>query len=212
VLHGRIRTFAFVVSTLAWGGAIAIGLFVFGKYDAAPAPAGEPPSRWPSGSAIARPQTRPALLLFAHPQCPCTRASLDELIALMTHTRGLASVYVVFSAPPTASESWTHSSSWNYAASIPDVRVVLDKDSREAERFGVLASGHVLLYGTDGTLRFGGGITPARGRVGDNAGRAALAALQTGQRPARTRTPLFGCLLPTPSHAGAGNARHARTS
>jgi hypothetical protein len=202
VQHGKIRTVAFVVSMLAWSGALATGLFVLWRYDGAPAPAGEPPARWPSRSAILQPDARPALLLFAHPQCPCTRASLDELISLMTRTRGLASVYVVFSTPADAQELWTRSASWNYAASIPDVRIFLDKDAREARRFGVLASGHVLLYGTDGALLFNGGITPARGRVGDNAGRAAIAALLTGQRPARSRTPLFGCLLPTPAYAG----------
>jgi hypothetical protein len=198
VLHGRVRTVALVVATLAWVGALATGLFVLGTYDAAPAPAGEPPSRWPAGSAISQPHARPTLLLFAHPQCPCTRASLDELIALMTHTRGLASVYVVFSTPADAPDSWTHSASWDYAASIPDVRVILDKNAREAERFGVLASGHVLLYGTDGALLFNGGITPARGRVGDNDGRAAVAALLTDRQPVRSHTPLFGCLLSTP--------------
>ena len=59
-----------------------------------------------------------------------------------------------------------------FAASIPDVRIVLDKNAREARRFGVLASGHVLLYGTNGVLLFNGGITPARGRVGET--RAAM--------------------------------------
>jgi hypothetical protein len=202
VQAGRIRTVAFAVSTLAWVGALATGLFVLWRYDGAPAPAGEPPARWPSASAISQPRERPALLLFAHPKCPCTRASLDELIALMTRTRGLASVYVVFSTPADAAETWTHSASWDFAASIPDVRVIVDKDAREAERFGVLASGHVLLYGTDGVLLFNGGITSARGRVGDNVGRAAIAALLTGQRPARNHTSVFGCLLPTPEYSG----------
>lgn len=205
--YGTIRTFAFAVSTLAWAGALATGLFVLWKYEAAPAPAGEPPSRWPSGSAISRSHARPSLLLFAHPHCPCTRASLDELIALLTRSRGQASVHVVFSAPAAAPETWTRSASWDYAESIPDVRVILDKNAREAERFGVLASGHVLLYGTDGTLLFNGGITSARGRVGDNVGRASISALLSGQRPTRTQTSVFGCLLPTPSQAGTGYGR-----
>jgi hypothetical protein len=187
-----------VVSALAWVGALATGLFVLWGYDGAPAPAGEPPARWPSRSAIPQPDARPALLLFAHPQCPCTRASLEELISLMTHTRGLARVFVVFSTPPDA-DSWTHSATWDFAASIPDVHIVRDTDAREAQRFGVLASGHVLLYGKDGVLLFNGGITSARGRIGDNAGRAAIAALLTGHPPARSRTSVFGCLLPTPT-------------
>jgi hypothetical protein len=195
-MPGRIRAFAFVLSLIAWGGVLGTGLHVLWSYESGPGPSGQPPSRWPRASLIPGPDSRPALLLFAHPQCPCTRASLDELIALMTRTRGKADVYVLFSAPPDSPDGWERTATRDSAGSIPGVRRVLDTDGVEATRFGALTSGHVLLYGADGSLLFSGGITAARGHAGDNPGRAAIVTLLSGQRAARGQTPTFGCLLP----------------
>ena len=86
-------------------------------------------------------------------------------------------------------------------ADYPDTgRVVLDPDGREARRFGVKGSGHVLLYEPSGDLVFSGGITPSRGHEGDNPGRSAVIDLINGGRAAVHRTPVFGCpLLDDPS-------------
>jgi hypothetical protein len=194
---GRIRTVAFVLSLIAWGGVLATGLAILWSYESGPGPSREPPPHWPRTSAIPQPHSRPALLLFAHPHCPCTRASLEELIALMTRTRGLADVYVVFSVPSGSPDGWERTGTWDYAASIPGVRRIRDSDAVEATRFGALTSGHVLLYGADAALLFSGGITASRGHVGENPGRSAIVTLLSGQRPGRGRTPTFGCLLPT---------------
>jgi hypothetical protein len=82
------------------------------------------------------------------------------------------------------------------------VRVVADTDGADARRFGAIASGQTMLYGSDGRLQFTGGITGSRGHEGDNAGVDAIeAALQgdrsglDGDRTARTSTFVFGCLL-----------------
>jgi hypothetical protein len=119
------------------------------------------------------------------------------LIALMTRTRGKADVHVLFSAPPDSPDGWEHTATWDYAGSIPGIRRVRDAGAVEATRFGALTSGHVLLYGADGSLLFSGGITASRGHAGDNPGRSAIVTLLSGQRPERGRTPTFGCLLPT---------------
>ena len=44
-------------------------------------PGGDPeaPARWPEASALVRNADGPTLVLFAHPKCPCTDASLAEL-------------------------------------------------------------------------------------------------------------------------------------
>src|SRR4051812_18830224 len=41
------------------------------------------PLRWPGASAIRPEPGRPTLLVFAHPRCPCTRASIEELSRLL---------------------------------------------------------------------------------------------------------------------------------
>ena len=51
------------------------------------------------------------------------------------------------------------------------------------------------LYDAGGQLRFSGGITPARGHAGDNAGRSAIVALVESASSAPVETPVFGCSL-----------------
>jgi hypothetical protein len=75
------------------------------------------------------------------------------------------------------------------------VTVLDDVDGTEARRFGALTSGQVVVYDADGRLRFSGGITPARGHAGDNAGRSAIIALLEGASSASVETPVFGCSL-----------------
>ena len=77
---------------------------------------------------------------------------------------------------------------------IPGVRAVRDESGLEARRFGVQTSGQVLVYGASGALLYSGGATGSRGKVGENAGRAAiLDALSTGR--AAASKPVFGCEL-----------------
>jgi hypothetical protein len=190
-----IRLAARSFAAVAWLGAVATGLFILWQYESRPAPDGAPPPQWPAGSALSRPTLRPTLLLFAHPHCPCTRASLEELTVLMTRVRERLDVHVVFAEPDGVPEGWSRSPLWDRANGIPGVRLVNDAGGAEAERFGTLASGHALLYGTDGALLFSGGLTTSRGHIGDNPGRAAIVALLSGERPAHRHTPVFGCLL-----------------
>jgi len=102
---------------------------------------------------------------------------------------------VLFVTPPGASGGWEATDLWRGAAAIPGVTVVDDLDGVEARRFGALTSGQVLLYDAGGQLRFSGGITPARGHAGDNAGRSAIVALVESASSAPVETPVFGCSL-----------------
>lgn len=72
---------------------------------------------------------------------------------------------------------------------------VIEDDEREAARFGVKASGQLLVYGRDARLLFNGGITPARGHEGDSRGAdLALRALTPAFEGApRSSADVFGC-------------------
>ena len=133
--------------------------------------------------------------MAAHPHCPCTRASIGELNALMARTGGTLEAIVLFERPDAMPDGWERSDLWESAAAIPGVRAVRDVNGVEAARFGALASGQTMVYGADGALLFSGGITGARGHMGDNAGRSAIVALAHGDVPAVSRTPVFGCAL-----------------
>ena len=183
-----------VLAIGVWAVAIAIGFFVLGRYESTPGAAGGPPTRWPRASVIDRPSGRPALLMFAHPHCVCTRASLGELARLTGRFRDLA-VYVVFMRPSDGGAEWDESDLWERAAGTPGVVALRDVDGVESLRFGVITSGHALLYDASDRLAFSGGLTAARGREGEGPGGRRLAVVLTTGKPDEDQGPVFGCAL-----------------
>ena len=177
-----------------WLAAVTGGSLALFNYANTPGRDGCAPRQWVADSAIKHDSGIPTLVMFAHPRCPCTRASIGELNSLMAHCRGKVSANVVFYRPKSA-EQWPESDLWRSAAAIPGVKVRWDDDGIEARRFHAQTSGSTLLYDSQGRLLFSGGITGARGHAGDNAGHAAVAALLLGSVPDLTKTPVFGCAL-----------------
>jgi len=181
-----------------WALTVAAGFATLLAYEAAPGSSGAPPRDWPAGSRLRPATDRPTLVLFAHPQCPCTRASVAELAAIMTRCPDRTAAFVYFFRPAGKPPEWCDTDLWREATRIPGVEVAADVDGREAAAFGVETSGHVLLFDRAGRLRFGGGITASRGHEGDNPGRAAVVAVLTGVTPEVRSTPVFGCPILTP--------------
>lgn len=178
---------------LVWGVCCVAGLWALWRYEATPGPATQAPHEWPTGTTLVPAEHGPTLVMFAHPRCPCTRASLDELHQLVAQCGGTVKPLVVFFAPSAAGADWDRTDLWRNAASIPGARVLEDRDGREAGRFGAETSGHTLLYDSSGHLQFSGGITSSRGHHGDNPGRGMLVALLRGGAPAGCETSVYGC-------------------
>ena len=199
--------FLVVTGIFVWGGVIAIGGLALYRYEGAPGALADAPTAWPTMSRIARQPGLPIILVFAHPHCPCTRATIGELALLMTQLNGKAAATVVFARPEDASEKWAETDLWQSAAAIPGVTVVSDPENREADLFGALASGQTLLYDEQGQLQFNGGITVARGHSGDNIGRSSIVAIVRKQGPAQTRTSVFGCTLHTPTGSSSSRGK-----
>ncbi|MCW5893331.1 MAG: RedB protein [bacterium] len=134
------------------------------------------PAAWPAASRLTRDPARATLVLLAHPGCPCTRTTLDELEDLLARLPRPPHAFVVALAAATPPDGWTSDALRARAATIPGVTVVQDVDGAEARRFGAQTSGQVLVYDAAGALRFCGGLTPARGHASDRPARATLAA------------------------------------
>jgi len=165
------------------------------KYSNIAGPDEAAPVQWPSQSAVGLSSTNLTLVMFAHPQCPCTRASIDQLGLLMASARGCLNAHVFFLRPAATPENWTHTSLWHQASTIPGVILHEDLSGTEARRFNCLTSGTTAVYGPDRCLLFQGGITIARGHSGDNAGRSSILALALKGISQHARTPAFGCPL-----------------
>lgn len=159
--------------------------------------------RWPSQTTLQLSQDRPTLVLFLHPRCPCTRATVRELDELLTGAALKAQqrprILVLAGRPTTAAENWHDTDILRSAAKLPLAKVVLDPDGRESSRFGAVTSGTVMLFDTAGNRLFAGGVTASRGHEGDNAGSRAIRLLLRGQvAPSVHWAPAFGCRLCSP--------------
>lgn len=182
------------ILSLAWSGAIAFGLRILVTYERTPGAAGAVPQTWPAQSKIQRALDRPTLLLLAHPRCPCTRASVDELAQVLARTQGKVRAYLLF-MQPAGSPGWEDTVLRRSAAAIPGVTVLSDKEGAETRLFGAETSGHTLLFDAQGKLIFSGGITASRGHGGDNTGESAVVSLINGGSGSRSATLVFGCSL-----------------
>ena len=192
---------------LLWLTVVSVGLTALMDYDTRPGLPARAPVMWPADSRIERASDRPTLVMLAHPRCDCTRASLGELAELLARAESRPRTYVVFIKPGRTGVNWEQSAVWQAARAIPGVTVLRDDEGVEAQRFGVETSGQTMLYDTRGYLMFSGGDTAARGKAGDNIGRASVLSILNGHAPSTTSTPVFGCPLFGPgdkdSHAGA---------
>ncbi len=178
-----------------WLFAVGAGFAMILNYQKTSGQTGPTPGRWPAGSQITLDPQRDTLVMFAHPQCPCTRASIGELNRVLARTHDRVTAHVFFIKPSQSSEGWSKTDLWRSAAAIPGVTVHEDLGGRLAGLFGAETSGDVLLYDTKGQLLFSGGITGSRGHAGDNASETTLISLCEGQTIQFAETPVFGCSL-----------------
>lgn len=179
----------------AWLLVVSAGLVTLLVYEHQPGAASAEPAGWPSESQLPRAVGVPTLVLLAHPHCPCTRATLEELNQLLARSPVDLRVHALFFAPSDEAPEWAHTDLWRTVEALPGVEVRVDRDAREATLFGAETSGHVVLFNASGELLFRGGITGSRGHAGDNLGRQSILAHLSGQGSAVRNTPTFGCSL-----------------
>lgn len=184
-----------VILVIAWGSAMALGTGLLWRYKTTPGAAHRmrPDERFPVGSSVPRVPGKATLVMTAHPQCVCTRASLTELAKLMERVRDRLTAHVLFVR--SQDTNWNDSPAWTEAARIPGVTVSWDDDGRESALFDAKTSGQTLLYDAAGRLLFGGGITFARGHEGDNAGSRIILALLAKSTAGSNESPVYGCAL-----------------
>lgn len=184
-----------LLTCIVWLSVVGYGLRLVRGYENSPGRTGTPPTKWPENSEIKRKSELPTLVLFIHPHCPCSRATIGELAILMAHSQGLVNANTVFVKPDGFGKAWEKTDLWRSATDIPAVYVTVDENGVEARRFGSETSGQVALYSAEGQLLFSGGITGSRGHSGDNDGRSAILSLLATGKAAKTETPVFGCPL-----------------
>jgi hypothetical protein len=194
-----MKTWQKILFGTLWLTAISYGMFVLLAHSYAPGrDDGLAPNNWPVQSSIPTASGKSTLVMFIHPKCPCTRASLNELAVLMTHCQNLVNASVMAVQPDGVAPDWVRTDLYRSANSIPGVVVRVDNKGEEAHRFHATTSGQVVLYDRGGRLLFSGGITAARGHEGDNAGLSDIMEMLHGRVAVQGKTPVFGCSLLNP--------------
>lgn len=189
------RGFATLIGVSLWALAVIAGTYYFVSYSVAAGEPGVPPLIWPSTTRLSLANDRSTLVVFAHPRCSCTRATLEELSTVLDTSRDRMRAYVVFQGFTQEAASWHQTDLWKRASALPGTVVKLDIDHWETQAFGAATSGHALLYSPRGNLLFNGGMTPERGQVGANAGRQSILALARSQMAEIRTMPVYGCPL-----------------
>jgi len=69
------------------------------RYESTPGALADAGQSWPAGSTLKRTSGQPTLVVLAHPQCVCTRASLSELNVVMQRLHGRLTAYVLYVQP-----------------------------------------------------------------------------------------------------------------
>lgn len=157
---------------------------------------GTPENSWPTTSHLSRAPDAYTLVVALHPECPCSSATVEELAGILARTEGRLTARLLMVQYEEIPERAEDSPLWKKAARIPGVTLVADLRGEEIQRFAARTSGETRLYDPRGRLVFRGGVTAARGHVGDNPGQAAVCdlVLHASTSPL-VSTPVFGCAL-----------------
>jgi hypothetical protein len=170
-----------------------LGMVALWRFESTAGAAPANPATWPVTASIRPQPSRATMVLFAHPKCPCTRASLENISALAREFATTTDAHVVFLQPTREGHDWSNTELCATATRDPHLNVTFDSDGVEAQRFGVATSGHVLLYDANGALLFSGGVTSGRGQSGRSPHVDTLVeSLRGGQH---ARVAVFGCPL-----------------
>jgi len=182
------RRLGFVLLLGGWMAIVVTGLTALWRYEVA-LESRERRRRVGRGQRDRAVPGRPTLIMWLHPHCPCSSASVEELDRVMAHVGD----HVAYTSCSRTS-AWRRCDEpalWTRAASIHGVSAVRDVGGVEARRFEVRTSGQTVLYDADGACA-SRSITGSRGHAGDNSGQQALLAAILGDAHAMPGAPVYG--------------------
>lgn len=183
-----------VLVSCLWLSLVAAGFWLLLSYESLPGRVDNIPGYWPNQSQLTPLAGSCTLIMFVHPKCPCTSASLNELAVLMTRCRRLKA-FVLLLSPSGLLNDWEKTDHWYHAANIKGVTVHSDMSGQEAAIFKATTSGQTIVYSPDGKLVFNGGITAGRGHEGDNQGLDTVISVANEGSVKCHNSPVFGCSL-----------------
>lgn len=178
-----------------WSALLFTGHVVLFEYEMTEGPLGNSKRIFPEKSTVQLTHGRQNIVLFLHPACPCSAATVDEFHELMSEGENDSIGKVVFFMPPEQESEWALLPLISSVKRIRNVSISYDPNGSQADLFGATTSGHVLIYDGRGVLQFSGGITGSRGHTGDNKNLEIAKNTIIARSPKFATTPVFGCSL-----------------
>lgn len=200
-LTPRGRRTAATVVVAFWLAALFLCARAMWKYESTAGDSGSHAQSWPSESQLPHVAGRATLVMFAHPKCPCTRASIEELSEVVRLAGDRVTATIVFVLPEGADASWEESDNRVASSRISGLNTRTDRTGREEALFGAETSGDVRLYDPNGHLTYAGGITAFRGHAGENVGRKQVLSCIVDGESTPHAFPVYGCPLSDPPPA-----------
>lgn len=185
-IAGARERAAWVIGFLAWGVALAGGFHQAMHWEFQPGRAGSNPTAQEASTG------KPLLIVALHTQCPCSLATIDNLLTLTADERKKLDITLIYTGPDPK-----HSKILSKAASLAEAKTVFANEVAVLAKYGARTSGQAYLYSPTGDLIFSGGLTEARGVPGDAIGMSAIRNTLEG-RPCPKQAPVYGCALQTP--------------
>lgn len=192
----RVLMVSLTVAGALWLATIAAAFEAIRRFEVTPGLPASAPRAWPAASTVPRTAGKWSLVMLVHPHCSCSRASVQELGAIVEKAPHDVQTTVLVYRPHEMAEGWERTGVYEAATRLQRTRVLLDRDGAEAARFGGFTSGQTFLYDGDGRLRFAGGVTSLRGHAGLNSGRADVIRIAS-ERNGTGSHPVFGCAIST---------------
>ncbi len=177
-----------------WAALIGIGFVWLTDYSSRPGKPANVSAKLPTGIFAESSKNLPKLVLFIHPKCPCSRATLGELARIAANEQDKIEIKIFFYKPEKESPEWIQTDLWETARNTAGVEIA-SMNEEEIEKFGVITSGQVMLYDSKNEIVFSGGITLGRGHEGKSEGRIAIENYVETGKIYVSETPVFGCLL-----------------
>lgn len=181
------------IAGTAWGCGLGLGMLAMVRFELQAGKAGTPPSYLPS--VVAPPAERAAgtVIVFIHPECACSQATLTNLRDIASELPS-ARFVVEFESEGKSAHAILSSSNYRLAADIRSAEIEIDYGTK-AKVFHAQTSGETFVYSPAGELLYSGGITASRGEPGSNVGLDAIVDCLRHRSPKVRHMPTFGCAL-----------------
>ncbi len=138
------------------------------------------------------------LFVFLHPRCPCSRATVQEFLSIVDRIDDRCDCTAYLVCPGDTGREFAEGKILEALRTSKKINIVYDLGGDSAKRMGVRTSGHTFLFSASGNLLFEGGITGARGQIGENGGKHGLSDKLASPGKTLFRWPVYGCPTQSP--------------